>query len=100
MVSFPWWLCGNISACNPGDAGNSASVLGWEGLLEEGMITHSSILAGKIPWSLMGYGPSGHKELNTTEVTDHEPMQKGGQGLQPWHNVSKSKRSKDDCLFQ
>ena len=25
--------------------------LGWEDLLEEGMATHSSILAGKIPWT-------------------------------------------------
>ena len=55
--------------------------LGWEAVLEEDMITNSSILAGKIPWSLMGYGPWGHKELDTTEVTEHEPIQKGGQGL-------------------
>ena len=25
--------------------------LGWEGALEEGMATHSSILAWKIPWT-------------------------------------------------
>ena len=45
------------------------------------MITHSSILAGKIPWSLMGYGLWGHKKLDTTEATEREPAQKGGQGL-------------------
>ena len=30
------------------DAGRS---LGWEDLLEEGMTTHSSILAWRIPWT-------------------------------------------------
>ena len=36
------------------------------------MATHSSILAGTIPWterSLAGYGPWGHKESGTTEAT-------------------------------
>ena len=32
------------SACNAGD-------LGWEDTLEEGMATHSSILAWRIPWT-------------------------------------------------
>ena len=32
------------SACNVGD-------LGWEDPLEEGMATHSSILAWRIPWT-------------------------------------------------
>ena len=36
------------SACNAGDPG---SILGWEGPLEEGMATHSSILAWRIPWT-------------------------------------------------
>ena len=34
--------------CSAEDAGRS---LGHEDLLEEGMATHSSILAGKIPWT-------------------------------------------------
>ena len=37
--------------------------LGREGPLEEGMATHSSILAGKIPWGL--------KELDMTGATEH-----------------------------
>ena len=40
--------------------------LGWEDSLEEGMATHSSILAWKIPWTK---GP--RKELDTTEATHH-----------------------------
>ena len=41
----------------------------WEDLLEEGMATHSSVLAWRIPWrrSLVGYSPWGRKELDTTE---------------------------------
>ena len=37
--------------------------LGWEGPLEKGMATHSSILAWRIPQTW------GHKELDTTELT-------------------------------
>ena len=36
------------STCNAGDAG---SILGWEDPLEEGLATHSSILAWRIPWT-------------------------------------------------
>ena len=45
-------------------------LLGWEDPLEKGMVTHSSILAWRIPCterSLMGYGPKGGKESHTTE---------------------------------
>ena len=31
------------------------------------MATHSSILAWRIPWSLVGYSPRGRKESGTTE---------------------------------
>ena len=43
--------------------------LGQENPLEEGMATHSSSLAWRIPWTedLAGYSPWGHKELDTTE---------------------------------
>ena len=42
-------------------------------LLEEGMATHSSILLGRIPLDrrAWGYSPWGHKELDTTEGTEH-----------------------------
>ena len=44
--------------------------LGQEEPLEEGMATHSSILAWRIPWTeLVGYSPRGCKESDTTEVT-------------------------------
>ena len=46
--------------------------LGWEDPLEEGMATHSGILAWRIPVdqgtrSLVGYSPWGHKESDTTD---------------------------------
>ena len=45
--------------------------LGWEDPLEEGMATHSSILACRIPWTeeLGGLWSIGHKNLDMTEVT-------------------------------
>ena len=45
--------------------------LGWEDPLEEGMATHSSIRAWRIPWTEEpnGLQPIGRKELDTTEVT-------------------------------
>ena len=45
--------------------------LGLEDPLEKETATHSSILAWSIPWTedLAGYGPSGCKESDTTEVT-------------------------------
>ena len=44
--------------------------LGWEDPLEEGMATHSSVLAWRIPWTEEPgglYAPRGRKELDTTE---------------------------------
>ena len=43
--------------------------LGWEGPLEKGMATHSSILAWKIPWTEEpgSYSPWGRQEWDKTE---------------------------------
>ena len=43
--------------------------LGQEDPLEEGIGTHSSILAWEIPWTedLVGYSPWDREESNTTE---------------------------------
>ena len=59
---------------NAGDIRDMRSILGQEGPLEEGMATHSSILAWRIPRTeerdrLPGYGPQGHKKSNLTEAT-------------------------------
>ena len=46
------------------------------------MATDSNILDWKIPWTehLVGYSPWGHKELDTTEATEH----RGKEG--PWNS--------------
>ena len=43
--------------------------VGWEGPLEKGMATHSSILASHGQRSLAGHSAWGHKESDMTEVT-------------------------------
>ena len=47
----------------------------WEDPLEKEMATHSSILAWKIPWGLVGYSPWGHKESNTTLQLNNNTQQ-------------------------
>ena len=44
--------------------------LGREDPLKKEMVTHSSILAWRIPWteSLAGYSSRGHKQLDTTDI--------------------------------
>jgi len=53
--------------------------LGWGDPLEEGMATHSSILAWGVPHgqrSLVGSSPRSHKELDMIEVTLHAHIRK------------------------
>ena len=47
FLGFPGGSDGEESACNAGDLSQS---LGWEDPLEKGMVTHSNILAWRIPW--------------------------------------------------
>ena len=49
--------------------GDQVPFQGWEGHLEEGMATHSRILAWRVPWAegLSGYSPWGHKVSDTPE---------------------------------
>ena len=50
-----------------------AWALGQEDTLEEGMVTHSSILAQRIPWTEEpgGLQSVGRKESDMTEATEH-----------------------------
>ena len=45
------WLNGKEAACSAGDTGDSGPIPGGEDPLEEGMATHSSILAWRIAWT-------------------------------------------------
>ena len=58
--------------------------LAWEDPLEEGMATHSSVLAWSIPWqrSLVGCSPRGHTESDMTEAPEHGPGPGGGTSQQ------------------
>ena len=56
---------------NGRDVRDSGSILGWEDPLEEGMATHSSILAWRMPWTEESGGLQsvGSQRVNRTEVT-------------------------------
>ena len=64
-----WWLRGEESACNAGATGDVGSTLGEKDPLEEGMATHSSILAWRIPWTEEpgGLQSAGSQEFGMTE---------------------------------
>ena len=62
----------NLSAMQETRVGS----LGQEDLLEKEMVTHSGILAWRIPWterSLAGYSPWGGKESDMTERVTLSP---------------------------
>ena len=66
VLGLPGGSDGKESACNAGDL---CSFLGGEDPLEKGMVTCSSILAWRIPWTKEpgGLQSMGHKELDTTK---------------------------------
>ena len=53
--------------------GDLGSIPSWEDPLEEGMATHSSILAWRMPWieEPGGHSPWGSKESDMTEQLTH-----------------------------
>ena len=63
---LPWWLSGNDSTCNAGDAGQSLS---WEDPLEEGMATHSSLLTWRIPWTEEPGELQVHRAVKESDMT-------------------------------
>ena len=64
-MGFPHGSVGKLSACNAGDPG---LIPGLGRSLEEGMATHSSILAWRIPWTEEpgGLQSMGLQELDMT----------------------------------
>ena len=73
LLGFPGGASGKEPACQCRRYKNPWVPLGWEDPLEEGMATHASILAWRIPWTEEpgSYSPWGHKESDTTEATQH-----------------------------
>ena len=62
LFGLPWWLSGKEFTCSAWDTVQSLSQ---EDALEEGMATHSSILAWRIPWSK---GPGGLQSIGSQGV--------------------------------
>ena len=59
-------------AADAGDIRDAGLIPGSErSSLEEGMSTHSSVLAWRIPWTKEGHSSQDSKESDTTEATDH-----------------------------
>jgi len=58
----------------PTNAEDSGSIPGLGRSPEEGMATHSSILAWRIPWTEepAGYSPWGHKRVRHNLVTEQQ----------------------------
>ena len=54
------WLS-DESACKAGDSGDTGLIPGWGRPPQEGMATHFSILAWKIPWTVDPRGPRSQK---------------------------------------
>ena len=73
MQAFQVALVVKNPPVNVGDIRLRVQSLGLEDPLEEGMATHSSILARRIQWTriLMGYSPQGRNESDTAKATEH-----------------------------
>ena len=70
-MGLPWWLSGKNLPVMQKTQETQVRSLGWEEPLEEGMATHSMILAWRIPWTEEPGGATVHgvAELDTTEAT-------------------------------
>ena len=62
MGGFPGSSDGKVSVCN---AGHPGSIPGWGRSLEKDMATHSSIPAGRIPWTEQ---PGGLQSMDSQRV--------------------------------
>ena len=51
-----WWLRGTVSVCSTRATREACWTLGHEDPLEEGMVTHVSFLAWRIPWTKVPTG--------------------------------------------
>ena len=69
------YMCIKNLPANEEDTGDVGSSLCWEDPLEEGMATHCSVLAWRIPWTEEpGELQSMGSERDTREVTEHRHM--------------------------
>ena len=75
ILGLPQWLSGKESACNAGDTGDMDLIPGSGRSPGGGNWQPTTVfLPGKIPWTEKPgglYNPWGHKDLDTTEATEH-----------------------------
>ena len=71
-LGLPWWLSGQESACNAGDTGDMGCIpgLGRSPGGGHGNPLQYSCRENPMERSLVGSGSWGHKESDTTEVTE------------------------------
>ena len=79
------FLGGSVAKNLPTMQETQAQSLVWDDPLEEGMATHSSILAWRTPWTEEpgGLQPMGPQESDTTGVTAHTGMATPSRGCGP-----------------
>ena len=72
-MGFPGGSAGKESACNLGDADHVGTIPGLGRFPEEGMASHSGILAWRTPWTEEpgGLWSMGSQRIETTEATEH-----------------------------
>ena len=68
-MGFPGGSDGKESSYNVGDLG---PIPGWEGPLEEGIATHFSILAWRIPMYRRGWGGGGELQTLGLQRVGHD----------------------------
>ena len=75
---FPGGASGKEPSCQFRRPQMRVQSLGWEDALEEGMATHSSIVAWRIHRQrrLVGYSPNSHKETQLKRLSTHACTQK------------------------
>ena len=66
-MGFPGGSAGKESTCNAGDLG---LILGQEDPLEKGKVTHSSILAWRIPWTEEPGGLQSMRSQSQTQASN------------------------------
>ena len=67
-MRLPQWFSGKEFTCGLGELVQS---LGWEDLLEKGMVTHSSILAWRLPMDRGAWWATVHRvEKSLTQLSN------------------------------
>ena len=102
---LPQWFSGKESTCNAGDVRDRVQSKSREDSLKEGMATHSSILARKIPWtknaselwSVESQSPTGLEQLSRActhwrkEPRETVKRKKGDQEMEGERKVRRSR---------